>query len=59
VFQQKYSQIKAQNLEENFKSLCEQALIDHRITSHYHHKVDILAKRIVQAINFFIKKHGL
>jgi hypothetical protein len=59
VFQQKYSQIRAQKLEENLKSLCEQALINHRITSHYHHKVDILAKKIVQAINFFIKKHGL
>jgi hypothetical protein len=42
VFQQKYSQIRAQNFEENFKSLCEQALIDHMITSHYHPKVDVL-----------------
>jgi hypothetical protein len=56
VFQQKYSQIKAQNFEKKFRNLCERALIDHRITFHYHHKVDVLAKRIVQAINFFIKK---
>ena len=43
----------------NFRTLCEQAMIDHRTTLRDHPEADGLAKRIVQTVKRALRKYGL